>query len=290
MDKEQVRQTIERIQATEEQKERMLKQILKQGRQEKGTRRLLQESYKQWSYVAAFFIAVIGIGVFTAHQREHLPLYYKEAPQMGAEGQGSTNVRQVVHLNGYRYIPLATEGEVKTDKLVDCLGVLENKLYFDGADDLTQDLATTFAVGGEVWAYMDYHPSYRIVVHYDGRYYLCENVGHIDDSYFNIERYFQDAGFEQRIKRAELVYNNGNGLPILLNLSESRTVIRELAQSTFVAPSAIDYERLFEEEIVYFMGFLDDGTYLHVTLIPNMGIMQLGDNYYAITEKLQKRF
>lgn len=298
MNENQLKQSFDTIKPTQEQKDRMhsklLSQIEKHGQTQKtDTPKAkvvsLESRRRQWTLAAASLVAVVGLSVSmqminTTTEPTNTGITIS-APS-STQGMG---MRKFMNYNGHRYVFLEDtyQVDIEEDDLIQALDTLETQLTYDGTSDPTEQLATSFAIGGTIWEVEQYNPSYRVVVALEGNYYLCENMGRSDDQVFNLSQFFDEAKFSDRVEHIEMAYRNDNEQIARLNKADSVFLLELISESEFLMPSEIDFETFFSEEPIRVKVVLDDQTRLEMVIVLSQNIIGIGDNYYSMTPELE---
>ena len=295
MNEKEIYTSLDCIKPTQEQKDRMLNNILAQAKQKKvepqKTSNVVSFRPRQWMYVAASLLVVVGVGSYVGKQSLMTPPSYmeQENPSYGQQ----VGVRKFMNYKGYRYVFLEEIPQnIDFSSLTNQLGQLESLLIFGETTDTAKEYATTFAQGGTIWESKDYNPDYRVVVEHEGQYYLCENVGRSDDTYFDLAHFFEAADFGERALGIE-VSRRIDGIFITeLDQQTSKALLEDISKSRFLETDQIPYEELASDEAreksITLKILLSDETSLEIFATPSLRILSIGDNYYQISEAVQE--
>lgn len=247
--------------------------------------------FRPWMAAAASFIIVLGLGASLHLIRNDSSTDTQSIVLSAPMENQPTGMRKFLNYNDCRYIFLEEVPPVplKSTDLVKQLGTLDTQLTYDETSNLTQNFASTFAIGSAVWEVSQYDPAYRIVVAFEDQYYLCENVGRSDDGPFDIGQFFEAADFYDRARNTQLSYRINSEFIGLLSQSQTIALLKSIGDSQYLPCADIDFETLFQGESqgssITLNVTLDDQTTLEMFVTPSQKIISIGDNYYQISDE-----
>ncbi|MGL4335931.1 MAG: hypothetical protein ACRCST_03480 [Turicibacter sp.] len=171
MNKTQLNESIESIKPTQEQKERMLKNILTTNPPHQKRATILSYQVKPLLYLSASVVILIGIGfnLNLNHQNITSPPV-SSSPELPFEQP--KDLHNIITYKGYRYTILENVSQ-KIDTL-SLTNVLET-IHVKDNIGLDLDEISTNEQDIMIWESDNYHPDYRIVIQQGDAYYLCEN-------------------------------------------------------------------------------------------------------------------
>ncbi len=293
LNKNKLNKSLDLIQPTKEQKERMLKNILEQvevnktNKENNYTKEINIMTYskskskkiKQWVGVAASLMVVAGIGMIW--KQSNIPTNPNE-PQNAIESPANceNGPRKIMNYEGYRYafINDGTEFEIKENSLGQKLG------------NVSKD--ATFGAGGTIYSLNEYNSEFRVAINFEGKFYIAQNVAKSDDSAIDIKDYFNKMGINDRITKVEILDHMGTKVLKTLDKDAANILINSFKQTKIAELSNENYEAIANAQSTgksYKISFvLEDGTKVENYIIPSMGYVSIGD-YTCTSETLQQQ-
>lgn len=146
------------------------------------------------------------------------------------------------------------------------------------ADSSPQDSA--------VYAIPGYDPGFRLAVERDGEMALAELVGRVDGEPLGAERLVEVSDLAGRLTQAELKDHMGG--ETLAVVTDAAALTEELRQATSPELEPEDYEAIAREQMdghsFQLVLQLNDNTQIVCYLLPRLGLISLGDDYYRLPE------
>lgn len=235
----------------------------------------------------------MGIVSFTIPGSVTEMLFAEQGTQTADAPSG---MRKFMNYDGNRYVFMgnATACNLSAGQLGNVLGTLEHDIQADSQTNAKLDFSATFALGGTVYEMADYHPEFRIAVEWEGNYYICQNVGHSDNTPMDIAEYFETARFPETINTIFIYDHMGKEMLAEIPDKEIASIIDTLAQAKPAELNGEDYQKISKEQkegnsYQLFLN-LNDGTVYQLYVIPSLEITMIGDNRYVLPENFADDF
>lgn len=287
LNKEKIYKSFDEIKPSNEQKDRMLENILAkaQKREEQKNKKVVNladrktAKVRQWVGIAAGLLLIAGIGtvwqtgvIFGPNVNTHQGIEGPSASPMG--------IRKIFNYEGYRYAFLndGESFELKSEQLGEMLGKVP-----EGA---------SFAEEGDLYALSDYDADFRMAVQWEDRYYIAQRVAKADESPMDIKVYFENMELEKNL--VEVVISDQAEMEVLKTLSkEEAMIVAESFANTEVARlEDAQYEAIANAQgqgESYQVSFvLRDGSKVGHYVIPSMNYVTVGD-YTCVSENLNEQ-
>lgn len=235
------------------------------------------------SAIAACLVVFAGSVLISRHMMTE-----KDTAQISriAAGAPTPGGRKILNYRGYRYEFLGDGAEYDLSglKLTRELG----KIQGDASDPDTEDqgLTATFAIGGIIYELPTYSAGFRVAVSYDGATYIAQLAGKTDNTPLDIGYYLGESGLDDRVKKA-IIYDH-MGLEALQELpgDNAGKILdclkdawpAELTEKTFSAIA--DAQTGGGSFLLSFL--LDDSTSVEMYVIPALGYISVGDDFYQL--------
>lgn len=246
-------------------------------------RKRFSSGISRLSAIAACLVLFVGSVFVSQHMMSG-----KDTAQISriAAGAPTPGGRKILNYRGYRYEFLGDGAEYDLSglKLTRELGKIQGDASNPDTDD--QGLTATFAIGGIVYEIPTYSAGFRIAVSYDGATYIAQLVGKTDNTPLDISYYLGESGLADRVETAVIHDHMGletlRELPredagkILDCLKDAQLV--ELTEETFSAIA--DAQAGGESFLLSFL--LEDGTSVEMYVIPALGYISVGDDFYQL--------
>lgn len=275
MNKHDLNKAYDKLSPTQEQKDRMLKNILKAKETQPTTeqrKKVIPIDFMRKSKflsLAASFIFVFGIGVLI---QKSLP-FTSESPVDSApitsppSSESPMEPRKMFIYNNNSYV-LLNDGEV--------FSLTQEDL---GAP-LVSD-SSTFDHGITLYTLNSYDSAFRIALEQDGKYYIAQNVGPTDSTVFDVQSYYEAAQLATHIQKAEILDHRGTTLLRTLDLDEALLLLDAFASTKMTDLTPSQFEALANaqsEGHSYLVSFiLKDGTTVTNYVIPSLNYVSIGD-------------
>lgn len=260
-------------------------------------RKSFHQTAKLTAVAACLFLALgVGAGsMFSFNEAEHTPkisAVVSESPVPGG--------RKILSYNGYRYafIGDGTEFDFSHVKLGKALGTLHEASSSDqsqvGSCKGDQDFCATFAAGGTLYEIPNYSVDFRVAVAFDGAYYIAELAGKVDNTPLDILYYLDKSGLSEHVEGA--VIQDHMGMEKLKEVSkkDAENIVECLRDGKTAELSEGDYESIgsaqAEGKSFLFSFVLDDSTTVDMYIIPEMGYISVGDDFYKLPKQFTSDF
>ncbi len=206
-----------------------------------------------------------------------------------------TSPRKYLNYNGHRYAFLDISSEnssafsIGEADIANRLGSLDYNILENPQENDSKDFAATFAVGATVYQLEDYSPKFRIAVQYEGTYYICENIGSLNDEAVSLKDYFESAKFLDKVNQIRIEDHMGRDTFTTLSGEDAKNMIELLANSTPVRLTSEQYQAIAKAQsngrsfLIVFE--LNDTTTYQLYVIPTLSIVMIGDNKYTLAQK-----
>ncbi|TCZ74688.1 hypothetical protein E0485_19150 [Paenibacillus albiflavus] len=289
--------SISKIGPTDEQQSKMLSAIInRSSRQQSTLKRRLRFAIPALCIICAVFALLVIIPRFTLE-----PVISQiEAQPMSAST--SNFMRKYFNYSGNRYefINNGAQFDFSQVPLTEELGTLNHEILLDRKAGkmlkVDEDLSTTFAVGGTLYQIPAYNSAFRIAVVYQDNYYMAQFVGHSDNSPVSASEYFTNTGLSESAKQIELLNFSGTESKGIIGRHKTvQGLIEELAQSVFASDlKEEDYMAIGKAQSsgnsFLLRIHLADKTSVEINIIPELGIVSIGDNRYYLTKQFISDF
>lgn len=207
-----------------------------------------------------------------------------------AADQSPFSMRKFMNYGGSRYAFLENGAAyaVPESLLGESLGVLSMDIQAGPQENGQADLATTYALGGEVYALSTYDKSFRVAVRLDGKVYLAEQVAHLDGTALDLVNYFGQTGLHKYTEQA-MILDHGKR-EALRELTEKQTeqLLLTLEQSEPARLTDEEYQAIGraqnEGKSFYVQFVLADETTFGGYVVPELGLCMFGDDRYILPE------
>ncbi|MDL2234480.1 hypothetical protein LJC63_13015 [Ruminococcaceae bacterium OttesenSCG-928-L11] len=260
----------------------------------------------RWGAAAACLALIVGLALarMQAPPPQLLPQLATEAEPraMILTLDSPAGIRKILNYNGYRYA-FAENGspyDFSAFRLETRLGVLEHDIMagMDGQGENTvaaMDFAATFAIGGVLYEIPGYNPAFRLAVEWDGRTYLAEAVGKVDNTPMDAASFFEAGDIRARIVSvAILAHSGGEPLQTVERKQTARDMVELLAKSTPAELTGDDYSAIataqWEGRSWQMQLSLNDGTAVSLYVMPDLGYVSIGDEYYRLPDTFQSQY
>lgn len=265
------------------------------------TRRTNKKSYVRWGTIAACLALVVGLAIYKSPPTpESAAIFPEKQTQVSS---APTGIRKILNYNGYRYAFVGDGAQFKFTgvELVQSLGTLEEfdinaeTGKNDGDNNVEEDYASTFAVGGKLYEIPTYPSHFRIAVKYEQNYYLAEIVAKVNDSEMTAKEYLDMSNLKEHAKEIHILNHVGNDvLKKMTDHAFVESMIEGLYSATNADLTNKEYEAIGKaqsEGKSYQLQFnIKDGTQMAMYIIPELKVVSMGDAYYQLPDAFFDQF
>jgi len=251
----------------------------------------------RWHRLGAVVAACLVLAVISAtlwvQTQNNSPGLPRLEPTAAAPPGG---MRRMMNYDGIRYIFLEDGAafSLSLEQIGDAAGVLEYDIQADPETNAKREFSTTYALGGTVRLLTDYDPAFRVAVELDGTYYICQSVGHTDNSDMDASKYFQQARFSEIVEGISIYDHMGRDLLSEVPTKDVASLVEILSQTTPAKLDNDDYQQIAKAQkngLSYRLSFnLSDGTKYWLYVIPSLDIAMLGDGRYTLPDSFSNQF
>ena len=207
-----------------------------------------------------------------------------------AADQSPYSMRKFMNLNGSRYAFLENGAAyaVLETLLGESLGVLSLDIQANPQENGQAELATTYAMGGEVYALNTYDKRFRVAVKLDGQVYLAEQVAHLDGTPLDLVNYFDQAKVHKYTELTQILDHGKREVLRELTKKQTEQLLQALEQSAAAALTDEEYQAVghaqTEGKSFYVQFVLADETTFGGYVVPELGLVMFGDDRYRLPE------
>jgi len=264
------------------------------------TRRTNKKSYVRWGTFAACIALVVGLAIYKSPSTPQSASL--EISQQTQVSSSPTGIRKILNYNGYRYAFVGDGAQFKFTGMepVQSLGTLEFDINpetgkNDGDNNVEEDYASTFAVGGKLYEIPTYPSHFRIAVKYEQNYYLAELVAKVNDSDMTAKEYLDMSNLNEHAKEIHILNHVGNDvLKKMTDHAFVESIIEGLYSATNADLTNKEYEAIGEAQSQgksYQLQFnIKDGTEMAMYIIPELKVVSMGDAYYQLPDAFFDQF
>lgn len=261
-----------------------------------GQKPALRPRVIRWGAAAACLLLIIGVATGVNISRSLPQIQPGVAVRVFSAPVGP---RRMFNWNGCRYVFVENGApyDFSAFDITERLGSLEYDMQgmeSGEAPYIQADGATTWALGGALYAIPGYDSAFRIAVEEDGVWYMAELVARVDDTPLDAEYYFRVADMKRLVRRAELLPHMGGESLHTLGWRQARGLVDILSTAQPAKLTGEQYQQLAGAQSQgrswQLSLLLGDGTAVNLYVVPDMGIVSIGDGYYRLPDAFAGKF
>lgn len=220
-------------------------------------------------------------------------------PQSQPSADTPVGMRKFLNYNGFRYafVEDGKSFDFSSLTLGDELGTLEYDIVAgmaSGQSVSDKEFSASFAVGGQLYAHPDYDPAFRLIVKLDDQYYLAELVGKTDNTTIEPDYFFEHSKLSTTATGCDILNHIGNTTFSSLDSEDAKAMLEIISTSTAAELASSDYEQIAsaqsEGKSYQLHVTLPDSTYYSMYLLPELGLISIGDDYYRLPDSFSQNY
>lgn len=235
---------------------------------------------------AAVLLVVAAVPHFSAPESPSAVLQ-----QVAPGADSPSGMRKMMNYGGFRYTFLENGAtyDLSSAELSQPLGVLEYDMQQDPETYGSMDGAASFAVGGTIYELDGYDPAFRLVVEWEGQYYIVQCVDTLDGSVLELAAYFETADFQDTVKAIAICDHSGQTVLRTLSGDDAAKLLAVLSNAAPAEFTNDQYQAIAHAqnsgESYQVVLQLTDSTSYSLYVIPTLCVVSAGDNRYQLSDE-----
>ncbi len=196
-------------------------------------------------------------------------------------------MRRFMTFENHRYAFLDSQAGVTFEEQPsNLLGELSVDLIASPELSATENLGTTFGLGGTVYQIPNVDPLFRVAVLVDGEYHVAQNVSGMDETALDLPTYFEAAKFNEVATSSEVYNHMQTSVVKSLSGDETHALLDIVVTGTPTVLTSEQFEALaqkqFDDESYLVKVALSDDTVFEFYIVPTLDLVSVGDHYYHV--------